>query len=332
MSFRSTLLLCAVLLLSPTAFGQYTFPTFSATPVTTTWQAVNLTTLSGVTIPDGTYTNFSISLPWASTGNSSNQNDNAWSSEARVALSSTAGSGTGTNPTFATGNTLYRNTSNPTAGGASNANNTTLTFNYAFTTNYTVSGGVAPDLFLNLRQSFAPFTTQVVSWNNVAVTLTGPVGPPSSVLVTDPSNTTLNLTTASTIRWARFVYTSGASVTLDTLGTTQIEDTEIGVYRADGTFIASNDDINGSLNRLSSLTLTPAQLTVGQTYYVAVGQYNVTFGADSFAVSSTGEGDTLGPLTGDVYLNINAAPVPEPVLLGFAGFAIATVAARRRRN
>ncbi len=136
------------------------------------------------------------------------------------------------------------------------------------------------------------------------------------------------------IFWFRFDVTSTISFcdlnwmdifTVPVAGTT-ITDTEVGLYRADGTLVASDDDDGqGNFSALSFGTgndLAPSTgaivsngrdttnfdrvpITPG-TYYVAVGVFNVTFGTTAFNVTSTGT--VAGPVT----LTVNAGGFTAP--------------------
>ena len=79
-------------------------------------------------------------------------------------------------------------------------------------------------------------------------------------------------------------------------------DTEIGLYRADGTLVASDDDDgSGLLSQLSFGASFPTRPPVGNgaayngrdgnlpagTYYLSVSGFNSTFGASCWGVTST---------------------------------------------
>ena len=68
-------------------------------------------------------------------------------------------------------------------------------------------------------------------------------------------------------------------VILDTMDSV-VEDTEIGLYLANGNLLASNDDA-ADLGLLSRITIGP--LAPG-TYYIATGAYNTTFNPRGFSV------------------------------------------------
>ena len=111
------------------------------------------------------------------------------------------------------------------------------------------------------------------------------------------------------VRWFRFTSTLDAVdpvryLDIHTVGSTEI-DTEVGVYRTDGTLVASNDDVGSfGLSLLSfgqvspvrqyppivgdtSTNSSPGTLLAG-TYFVAVGGFNVTFGITGFVITDGG--------------------------------------------
>ncbi len=135
---------------------------------------------------------------------------------------------------------------------------------------------------------------------------------------------------AGQIQWARFTLSQEAStatglfVDIDTNNSSGCPDTEIAVYRADGTLVATNDD--GSSGAESLLTFgaggrpavndacgTDAGARNGfggvlapGTYYIAMGIFNSNFNATLFDVNGTG-----GAVTG-VTLNISSIPPNTP--------------------
>ena len=135
----------------------------------------------------------------------------------------------------------------------------------------------------------------------------------------------------------------GGETYLDIASNDSLFDTEIGLYRADGTLVASDDDDGFGLQ--SVLTFgTGSGLLLGDSfnlggdgiangedgalpgaghYYLALGRYNVTFGVDSFGVTSSST-TAGGGYTITVYSNV---PAPASLaLLGLGGLV-----ARRRR-
>ncbi len=117
------------------------------------------------------------------------------------------------------------------------------------------------------------------------------------------------------IQWYRlevsveFSLTTERQLTISTTGITgsDLEDTEIGLYRATGQLVGSDDD--DGFERFSQLRFggvvsagPDGPLEIG-TYYLAVGGYNMSF-APNFSVSSTSL--NTGPFT----LRINADGIP----------------------
>ena len=129
---------------------------------------------------------------------------------------------------------------------------------------------------------------------------------------------------ANGIAWYRVTLpeaTDSVFVDMNTVGSlfAGSADAELGIYAADGTLVASNDDFGGSLNSSLSFggttgtgrTYTPfttdcagqnGLLTAG-TYYLAVGRWNVNF-LPNFSVNSTG--GAAGTITLNLYTNAGA--------------------------
>src|SRR5690606_28358742 len=115
---------------------------------------------------------------------------------------------------------------------------------------------------------------------------------------------------------------------IDTLGSTNTggafgdDDTELGLFDADGNLVASNDDEDFGAGILTSLldSNTVGALADG-TYYIAVGAFNTVYGPGFDAISDT-------PSTGTNVVNFIVVPAPaSAALLGLGGLA----AIRRRR-
>jgi hypothetical protein len=98
-------------------------------------------------------------------------------------------------------------------------------------------------------------------------------------------------------------------------------DTEIGVYRSDGTIVTSDDDDgNGLMSQISFGATFPTRPPVGSglayngrdgslvagTYYLSVSGFNTTFGTTNWTVTSTSTN------TGQAVLNLNLGQVPPP--------------------
>ena len=100
-------------------------------------------------------------------------------------------------------------------------------------------------------------------------------------------------------------------------------DTEIAIFAADGTLVATNDDGGPGGGLFSGLT--EIDLAAG-TYEIAVASFNSAF-ADGFDV-------TPGAGTGDYALSVSlaATAVPEPTSLGILGLVVGGILLRRRRS
>lgn len=354
---------CAAALVSASQLthAAYVFPAFDIGAVSTAasrpWVGLDLSTVGVPTA--ATYKFAEIQLDW--TGGGGTANTLAWSSEPRITFSSVSATGTGTSstlaPTYPAGAVVYSGAAIATpANGASNADNVAnLRFAVPLPTNY-VATGSGPGLFLNYRQAFDG--TNAVTLTNVRVTLleSVPLPPPPthsalgelgdiSATYATPDITRSN--TGGAVRWYKITVpqgitnASGFFLDLDTEGTTGVTDTEIGVYRPDGTLLISDDDDGtGNLSQLS-FGLTSPTRTIGSStggngrdgaliagdYYVAVGGFNMAFGASNFAVTTTSTNTT-----GNVVLNIrtNVVPIPEPTALA-ALAPVAMLLGRRRR-
>lgn len=199
----------------------------------------------------------------------------------------------------------------------------------------TWSGGIAVDN----TQSFARFTFTSGSSYNVNFW----EGYNDSGIDATWSNVSFTFYRVQPPSCTNLGYIDRGSFTLDTLGSAlaSSNDTEIGLYDANGALIATNDDINsGAGNYLSSIA--PGSLADG-TYYVAVSGYNSTFDADwgvssssaytgtttlniSNGTSTVSRSDALG--AGGI--NWYCFTVPAPSSIALAGVA-GLVAIRRRR-
>jgi hypothetical protein len=141
-----------------------------------------------------------------------------------------------------------------------------------------------------------------------------------------PRDTTVVSSTVSTtpglVKWFRFTtdfdaITPGSYIDFWTLPGT-ITDTEIGIYRADGTLVGSDDDDGeGLYSAMSFGRTTPTRPLTGGVahngrdgellageYYLALVQYNATFGTAGFGVTTT------GTAAGDMNINISGLGGP----------------------
>jgi hypothetical protein len=168
------------------------------------------------------------------------------------------------------------------------------------------------------------FTVTDAQGRSVAGTIDGPLiftTPTATDLGTlpIPSLVTTNPTLApAQINWFQFTLAdpinapSGRFLDIDTEGSANL-DTEIGLYRPDGTRIADDDDDGAGLHSQLTFGFGPrpavgtglpydgrdGTLSPG-TYYLALGLFNTTFGNTAFAVSSA------SGLTGTAQLNLRA--------------------------
>lgn len=127
----------------------------------------------------------------------------------------------------------------------------------------------------------------------------------------------------STVDWVTFTIaadgtdvrvTTGKTLLLDEMS--RVDDSEIGLYDSMGNLIANNDDIDFPANLYSAINAT---LDAG-TYYVAIGEFNTSFGATGWNVSST------GPDGGDYWINV----IPEPGTALLLGLGVVGLIRRRR--
>jgi len=323
MRTRSSLLAAAAgLALAGSAMAQYTFPAFSLAgnrAATNTFSGVLLDTSA---VPAGTYTSFSIQLDWFSNLNSTSS-ANAWSSEPRIQFANAVATG-GTAPAYPALTTIYNTTIAAPSNGAGNSNNVNnLTITGSLNNNYS-SGPLA----FNFRQAFSG--VNVVNWNNIRITLSGPPpAVPGESVATAIDLGTLNyggalsasgISNAGTTngKWFKFNLSADNHDFLDLFTAGSNFDTEIGLYDSLGNLIADNDDAPSSLTSLIALD-PPAVPAAGQ-YFVFLGGFNTAF-------ASTGFGVTPGSAVGTYQLGIIPAP-GAAALLGLGGL----LAARRRRN
>jgi len=334
-------------LASSAALGvAYTFPTFADPAVTPTWRGQNL---AGA--PAGTYTAFEVLVDWTAVSG------NPWSNESRVYFGSTAGGGTGTNPTGA--GTAHTTAARTSVNGQSNGNPlNNLRFAGLFDINYTGGNPLA----LNFRQTFSGSTS---NWQNIRVKIgeasdifTAPtVAEDLGSLHAGETKRTFTYQ-AGQVQWYKFTLTQdvnsadGEFITIDTLGsslsggTFGANDTEIALFGADSLVKGNNDDFDGDgagPNPLlrESLLLAGSQAASGfpvatgtginmganllaGEYYLALSPYNLNVGA-GWTASVTPSGTPVGNIRFEINTN-----VPEPATLSLLALGGLTLLRRRR--
>jgi len=267
------------------------------------------------TLPAGTYTSFQVSTNWTTATGF------AYSDEAIWAF---------TNASTLTASTVFYADPGVSSNALTSTAPVTLNWSGNFDTPYT-SGGLH---FLTLQT----YAGSSANWNNTTITLkNAPIvyPPPPSTNIGFPtglgnSSSATGSLAASSVVWYNFVYGGGAFA-LNTFGSNLsntgfgVNDTELGLFDAAGTIISLNDDFNTGF-RESQIIVNQNTLTVGNTYYVALGSYDTTytngFGATSNATS-----------TGTYRLNITVVPEAGSVaLLGMGGFLGAVGIVTRRRK
>ena len=202
----------------------------------------------------------------------------------------------------------------------------TTAFSGSFFTNGGTGLSVNPgDLFsFTFRNSFDD-TPSGSADNNLNITFDFSdvvLPPPPSTSATLGGSVSSSLA-AGELKVYQFQVATAGSYTFDTVGSmlvtstgTASNDTELGLYDANGAVVAQNDDFAG-LGNLSRITTT---LTPG-TYYLAAGAFDSTFNANfGFSSASTRTGTLV----------VNGLSVPEPT--GLAPLALAGLGALRRRR
>ena len=266
--------------------------------------------LIGGAIPAASYTSYSVSLDWVAGAGGPWQNEAIWAF---------------TDVAFFPSGTPSAWYADPGASpdAASSGSPATLTWSGYLSPNY--MGG--DSLWFNALQTY---TGSDAMWNNIQIDLgfDTVTAPTAMNLGTNPNTTVSQALGAGEVQWFSFDLTDGAGSSawsLSLAGSTNTggsfgdNDTEIGLYDALGTLIASNDDVGGG-----DLTSLLDSVGVGSladgTYYIAAGGFNTTFN-DFFDVTSTSTAVGTNVLT--------ATFVPAPgslALLGLAGLSV-----RRRR-
>ncbi len=109
-----------------------------------------------------------------------------------------------------------------------------------------------------------------------------PPPPPASIAAATGGSLTGNIGELGQIDWYKFDH-AGGSFTVNTNGSTLSgdNDTELGLYDNSGNRIANDDDSGDGF--LSLLTLPNLQTG---TYYLAIGGWNMTFGASNWQVTT----------------------------------------------
>jgi len=263
------------------AWAQFQFPAFSPAPLVTgsPWRSVNLTTLAPPA--SGTYKSVEVWVDWIGEPFVGNPDDNQWSREANVILSSAPGTG-GLGQTAPTGlGTVYAPVVAPVNGGATPGS----VMGMRFAANLAAAYSAGAPLFLVFNQDFDSFvgaSQNNARWTNVRVKLNN-----GFIIATTPTafvdlgtltrgNNTRTGTVAlglSGIRWFKFNLAADVrggtldALDIDTEGTGSL-DTKIYLFRGgtvidNGTSLAFDDD-DGTDKR--------SQLSFGSTNTTSAGR------------------------------------------------------------
>jgi len=273
--------------------------------------------LMGAGIPAGNYTSFSVSADWVAGAG------NPFSTEAIWAFTDAAFDPVNDDPNLFT---FYADPG-PSPDALGSGAPVTLTWNGFLSPNY--QGG--DSLWFNALQTFGGSDAV---WGNVDITLgfDTVTAPASTPLGTNPDTMVNQPIAESEVQWFSFDVAGGAGAldwSISTAGSTNTggtfgdDDTELGLYDAAGNLIATNDDEDFFADILTSrLDSDGLGALADGTYYIAVGNFNTTFGAAGFDVSST------STAVGNTKLTVSFIPAPASLaMLGLGGLA----AARRRR-
>lgn len=272
--------------------------------------------LMGAGIPAANYTSFSVSVDWVAGSGVPFSNEAIW------ALTDGAFTPGVSDPSLFT---FYADPGvSPDALASQDP--VTLTWSGFLSPNY--QGG--DSLWFNALQTFGGSNA---SWNNVDITLgfDTVMQPASTALGTNPSTMVNQPIGAGEVQWFSFELAGGAGAlpweislagSTNTGGSFGDDDTEIGLYDAAGNLIATNDDEDFGNGILTSLldSAGVGALADGE-YFIAVGNFNTTFGP-AFGASST------STAVGNTKLTVNFIPAPAGLaMLGLGGLAMG----RRRR-
>jgi hypothetical protein len=290
----------AVSCAAPASAQTFTYTAFNLTNIVTTAQFFDLSTLSPQPTVGQAYSGYTLSIDWAAGAG------DPFSTEARLYLGNAASTTPGVS---------YANNVAPTAGAFNDVDPAQPTWTGTFSTNYI--GG--QPLFLGARQTYDAFGSYA-NWSSITLTLNNapPPDPPASETVSLGGTLTTTLA-ANEVKWYKITVTTSGDYTFDTQGSllAPSNDTELGLYAANGALLAENDDFAGQLWSSITQTLSPGD------YYLAASGYNTVFNSN-FVVTSTSTN------VGTLVIN-GIQPVPEPAsLLAFAAVAAGGYRLRRR--
>lgn len=324
----------------------FQYPSFSPAPLVTgtPWRTVNLGALA--TPASGTYRSVEVWVDWVGEPFTGQPNDNQWSREANLILSSAMGTG-GSGPTPPTGlGTQYAPLFAPANGLPGPQTVLGMRFAVNLTTPYT--GG---PLFLTFNQDFDSFLGANLNnarWADVRVKLsTGFVIAPVPASVTNlgtlPAATTVRTGAVGlgpdNVRWFKFTITGDvragsppATLDIDTEGTGGL-DTKIYLFRGgigpdNGNLVAFDDD--DGTDKRSQLSFGATGVTAnGRPYgvptgFVGANVYNGRDGAltageyylavASFSPNAPANGYVVTPgiTEGTFQVNLRSSVGPQP--------------------
>jgi len=320
-------MLVAVAGTAAAAHAQFAFPSFNPSPsaIGTTWTAQDMLTLNGGSVPAGTYTSYLLVYDYTANNGTQPATSSSiqWTSEGRSTLSTTAGSGTGTTPTYGAGNVVRAsNTSGPVGSASSSITTPNLYWTGSLTGGYT--GGTNP-LFLNYRQSFNNTAGPNANWSNVRLVLnpsftyssptnvaTGVAAPTSGIIdigqvdaggAFSYHSAAVTTSAAMPLQWFRFTMGSGGQVpgflldidSNDNALSQSSADSEMHLFfqQADGSLVLINTDDDDGVGNRSLLTFGSTDPTANGRNYgnAADAVYNgrdgvsALFGAGTYFVA-----------------------------------------------